>query len=226
MNRSTLAACAICAAFTLVASLDTPARAADMARITKAPPVVHPATNWTGFYLGAMGGYAADNGGTFATSAFNMKGGFAGGTAGYNWQSGQFVGGIEADAAWADVKQSVSAFGVTVTDRIRSWGTVRARAGIAFDTVYLYGTGGYAWADNRISAAALGTTLFSDSKIHSGWAAGAGMEWMFAPSWSLKAEYLYRSFGSETYLTTFVPGGVPTGTIRFHSGQVGVNYHF
>ena len=47
---------------------------------------------------------------------------------------------------------------------------------------------------------------------------------MFAPKWSVKAEYLYRSFEGQTYST--VAGRVPVGTINLNSVQVGVNYHF
>ena len=203
------------------------ASAADMrAPYTKAPAMVSPATNWTGFYIGAMGGYATDaDSNSIAGVSTNLKGGFGGGTVGYNWQSGQFVGGIEADAAWSDIKVSATALGITVEDRIRSLGTVRGRVGVAFDTVYLYATGGYAWADNRISVSALGVTL-SDSHFHHGWTAGAGVEWMFAPKWSLKAEYLYRDFGSETYFAGLVPPGIASGSQQLHSGQVGVNFHF
>ena len=63
-----------------------------------------------------MGGYATEG----TSNAFAIKGGFAGGTVGYNWQSGMFVGGIEADGAWSNVSQSVIVPGiipVTVTDR-------------------------------------------------------------------------------------------------------------
>ena len=49
---------------------------------------------------------------------------------------------------------------------------------------------------------------------------------MFAPKWSVKAEYLYRSFEGETYFAGIVPGGVPSGTLNLNSVQVGVNYHF
>lgn len=217
----------VCGLVGLTVALGAPAFAADMAAdISKAPPIAYPATNWSGFYVGAMGGYASETGGDLSGTSLALKGGSAGGTLGYNWQSGQFVGGIETDAAWTDIKHGLTVFGIMTEDRIRSWGTVRARAGVAFDTVYLYATGGYAWADNRISASALGQTLIAEDKLHSGWVAGGGVEWMFAPNWSLKAEYLYRSFGSETYLTTFIRGGVPTGTVAFHSGQVGVNVHF
>ena len=84
-------------------SVATAASAADMqARpYTKAPPaIVSPAYNWSGFYVGAMGGYGW---GTDAGS-----GGFGGGTVGYNWQfpGSQFVFGVEVDAAGASIKDS------------------------------------------------------------------------------------------------------------------------
>jgi outer membrane immunogenic protein len=100
-------------------------------------------------------------------------------------------------------------------------GTVRGRIGYAVDQVLFYGTGGYAWIDNKITLSALGVTA-SDSKWHSGWTVGAGVEAFFAPQWSVKGEYLYRSLGGETYFS----GALPTGTLNFHTVQVGVNYHF
>jgi len=202
----------------LLASIAGAAYAADLPAApaySKAPAVLSPVTNWSGFYIGAMGGYAAE-----ATSdPLAIKGGFAGGTLGYNWQSGMFVAGIEADGAWADVSQTATFAGVTATAKLDSLATVRGRAGVAFDQVFLYGTGGLALADTKLSATALGVTL-SDSKTQTGWTAGAGVEWMFVPRWSLKAEYLYRRFDSVTVF------GVSTGTLAVNSGQFGVNYHF
>jgi outer membrane immunogenic protein len=208
----------------LLASIAGAACAADMtaprAYTTKAP-VVSPATNWSGFYIGAMGGYATE-----ATSdPLAVKGGFAGGTLGYNWQSGMTVFGVEADGAWASISQSASLLGVTVTDKVQGLGTLRGRVGVAIDQVLLYGTAGFALADNKLSASALGVT-FSDSQVHTGWAAGAGVEWMFTRGWSLKAEYLYRSFGSQTYFAGQFPPGIASGSLAMHSGQFGVNYHF
>jgi len=195
-----------------------PAIAADLpARTyTKAPAAVAPLYNWTGFYIGAMGGFGKED-----ASDFALSGGFGGGTAGYNWQTGQFVFGIEADAAGADISSSFAVPGlVSAEDKIRALGTVRGRFGVAYEQILFYGTGGFAWADERASASAAGVTL-SDTKTRTGWTAGAGAEWMFLPHWSVKAEYLYRSFGSETIF-----GGLDTGTLNIHSGQVGVNYHF
>jgi outer membrane immunogenic protein len=208
----------------LIALGIAPAAAADLAArpYTKAPPMAVAINNWGGFYIGAMGGYAQENSDGLGT----LSGGFAGGTAGYNWQMGNVVLGIEADAAWADVGATVGIVGLaSASSTIRDMGTVRGRVGYAFDSVLIYGTGGYAWADNRITATALGASI-SDSQVHSGWTVGAGVEVMFAPKWSVKAEYLYRSFQGETYFSGIVPGGVNSGTLNLNSVQVGVNYHF
>jgi outer membrane immunogenic protein len=209
----------------LIALGIAPAAAADLAArpYTKAPAAAIAINNWTGFYLGAMGGYAQENSSGIGT----LSGGFAGGTAGYNWQNGNLVFGLEVDGAWADVGATVDVIpGLASIDyTIRAMGTVRGRIGYAFDQVLLYGTGGYAWSDNRLSATALGASI-SDSQFHSGWTVGAGVEVMFAPKWSVKAEYLYKSFEGQTYFAGTVPGGVPIGTINLNSVQVGVNYHF
>ena len=132
-------------------SVATAASAADMqARpYTKAPPpaLVSPAYNWSGFYVGAMGGYGW---GTDAGS-----GGFGGGTVGYNWQfpGSQFVFGIEVDAAGASIKDSFTQIQddlqITQTSKITSFGSVTGRAGFAMDAVLLYAKGGFAWANNK-----------------------------------------------------------------------------
>jgi len=211
----------------LLASITGAAFAADLpapgAPYTKAPAMVNPAVNWSGFYIGAMGGYAAEN----TNDPLGIKGGFGGGTVGYNWQFGTFVAGIEADGAFGSIRASatenVVINGVTVsaigTDNVDALATVRGRVGVAFNQVLLYGTGGFALANEKGSATALGVTV-SDSKTQTGWTVGAGLEWMFMPHWSLKAEYLYRRFDNTTLF------GQPIGTLALNSGQVGVNFHF
>src|SRR5690349_13361154 len=133
----------------LVALGMAPALAADLpARTyTKAPPAVAPLPTWTGFYIGAMGGWGKEDANNLA-----MSGGFGGGTVGYNWQTGPVVFGVEADAAWADIKSSATIPNVaTASAKIQDMGTVRGRIGYAFDQVLFYGTGGYAWADTKLS---------------------------------------------------------------------------
>jgi outer membrane immunogenic protein len=102
-------------------------------------------------------------------------------------------------------------------------GTVRGRLGYAVGPTLLYATGGYAWADLKLTNA-FGPFSSSDSQVLNGWTVGAGVEYMIAPKWSLKAEYLYKSFGGETFNTLTFPAA--SGTLNLHSVQVGVNYHF
>jgi outer membrane immunogenic protein len=219
MKRLLLAGVALSVA-TAASAADIPARP-----YAKAPAaVMSPAYNWSGFYIGAMGGYGwgTDSG----------SGGFGGGTVGYNWQlpSSQFVFGVEVDAAGASIKDSFTEdFGggllVTTESKINSFASVTGRAGFAMDAALIYAKGGYAWANNKasISAPAVGLA-FSDSHTHSGYTIGGGLEYMFAPNWSAKGEYMFTSLGGETY--NF--GGVPldSGNIDFHTIKVGVNYHF
>jgi outer membrane immunogenic protein len=208
-------------------ALAAPASAADLAArpYTKAPVAMASVYNWTGFYLGVVGGGAWEN-----SNSPRMQGGFVGGTAGYNWQTGNVVFGVEADGAWADVNASaagvvvvpgVGGIPASLTSKTDAMGTVRGRIGWAVSNVLLYGTGGYAWIDNKLTAT-LGGLSASDSKFHSGWTVGAGVEAFFAPQWSVKGEYLYRSLGGESYFG----GAIPTGTLNLHTVQVGVNYHF
>lgn len=216
-------------------ALSTVASAADLAarQYTKAPPM-DPGINWTGFYIGAMGGYgwsdhgrATIGGVAFAGSGSDINGGFGGGTIGYNWQMGSpWVFGLEADVAGADISDSATSLGVTLTDKIDAFGSVTGRIGYAVGPALFYAKGGYAWADNKMSAAVAGVgTVFSESHVHSGYTVGGGLEYMFAPNWSAKAEYMYADYGNQTYLAAFVPGGVGFGA-AFHTVKAGINYHF
>jgi outer membrane immunogenic protein len=209
------------------------ASAADMpsAAPYQKAPYASPAYAWTGFYLGAMGGYgwsdqvrATIGGLAVSASSNDLKGGFAGGTVGYNWQNGQLVFGIETDAAWSDIKYSETAFGVTLTDKIQSFGSVTGRFGFAADAALFYVKGGYAWADNQISAAGGGAT-FAESRFHSGWTVGGGLEYLFVPNWSGKVEYMYADYSNANYLTSFVRGGIGLG-VTVNTVKAGVNYHF
>lgn len=200
--------------------------------------VLHSSTNpallpsaWRGFYVGGFGAYASQDN---TSAGFpSQKGPFGGATLGFQWQWDRLIAGIEADGGWGDISATASRFvfpaTVTLTSRTDETGTIRGRIGATFDRVLIYGTGGLAWAVNRISATAvLGPFAagISDRQGHLGWTAGGGVEVMFAPRWSVKGEYLYRSFGSEQYFSTLVAGGLASGPLTAHSVQVGVNFHF
>ena len=221
-----------------VIAMSAPSFAADLAArpYTKAPaPMVSPATNWSGFYVGAMGGYGWSNSVSASVGGVNLgtantdalKGGFGGGTIGYNWQApgSQFVWGLEVDAAGGSIGYSETFGPAVVRDRINAMGSVTGRLGVAFDSVLLYAKGGYAWANNKVSADVAGVNVFSQTRTHSGWTVGGGLEWMFAPAWSAKAEYMYADFSKANYGAALLPPGVDVGA-SVHTIKVGVNYHF
>ena len=114
----------------------------------------------------------------------------------------------------------------SVSDKIRDMGTVRGRVGYAFDSVLIYGTAGYAWADNRITATALGVSI-SDSHVHSGWTV-----WRRCRS-DVRTEMvgqgrvpLSQLRKPELLRWRCSPCGLASGTLNLNSVQVGVNYHF
>jgi outer membrane immunogenic protein len=191
-------------------SADLPARA---------PAVVAPvAYNWTGFYIGANGGYGWSafnvSSGSLSADIGDLKGPFAGGQIGYNYQVGQFVFGLEVDGQWADIKQSFP--GVTIA--IEYFLTARGRLGVAFDNVLLYGTGGYmhAGANTEVTN---GLTTVSTSGANGGWTAGAGAEIGFGNA-SVKLEYLYlQSFDEDL-------GFGVSGNVHAHTVKLGLNYRF
>lgn len=198
---------------------DIPAPAPARAPVYVPPPAA--IYNWSGFYVGAMGGYGWSN-----SQGNDLKGGFAGGTIGGNAQFGNFVVGIEGEGAWADIEQSASFLGlVTATDRIQAFGSLTGRLGVALDNVLIYGKGGGAIASNKLSASALGVTL-SDTQTHLGYTVGGGVEWGFTPNWSVKGEYLWAHYESKNYFASLIPPGLPSGTFDVNTVKLGVNYRF
>lgn len=218
--------CALGCAAILVASLSSAAFAADLP--VKAPAgylAPEPVVTWTGFYIGANAGYGWADVGTSGTSN-NLQGFIGGGQLGYNWQTGAFVLGVEADFQVANEKRSdtASILGVdfTVDQKIQWFGTARGRLGYAFGPTMLYVTGGAAWQNYKLSVSALGASV-DDNTTKVGWTAGAGVEWMFAPHWSTKVEYLYMDTG-DTDVTLF--GTTFTARAKNSIARLGVNYHF
>lgn len=224
------------------------ATAADMA--VKAPLAPVPmAYNWNGFYVGAQGGYgwgqvAASeyfaNGVLELSHSFDLSGGFGGGTVGLNYVVAPHVLlGLEGDASGADIRGSTSgatAFGAaTGTFRIDGFATLRGRAGVVWDNVLVYGTGGVGWFDevsNRTITAATGRNLAligqnaGFATTPDGWVAGGGVEWGFAPNWSAKVEYQYYDFGDSRFTA---PGALAQyGSFHNdeHTVKAGLNYRF
>jgi outer membrane immunogenic protein len=191
--------------------------------------------SWTGLYLG---GHLGGSWGSFDDVDVN---GFLGGLhGGYNLQNGNIVYGIEGDFSWtgADATDSqTGAAGICVANRIGclagaaatssinlDWlASLRARLGVTFGNVLVYGTGGVGWGnvDLSVSAAGLGTS--SSSNTHVGFVAGGGAEMKFTPNLSGRVEALYYGLGSETYniFGTSTKLDLDTTVVR-----AGLSYHF
>jgi outer membrane immunogenic protein len=165
--------------------------------------------SWSGPYLGGQLGYQWGN----ATNHPARPSGIAGGVrGGYNWRTGSLVFGAEVDL-------NISA----AQDRFANWkfsnpwfGTVRGLVGYAFSNVLVYGTLGLAVGGGRVE---LGGA--SESRTHTGWTAGAGMEVMLTDAWSARVEYLYVDLSDRPYGLTGSNHGFESSLFR-----IGVNYRF
>jgi outer membrane immunogenic protein len=172
-------------------------------------PTPFAAYRWAGPYVGANLGYEW---GTFTNSPLN-PGGFAGGIqGGYNWQSSQFVFGVETDLQFSGASDTFGAARFS-----NPWfGTLRGRGGVAMNNVLLYLTAGLGYGGGKLEIAGA-----SETQTHVGGTIGAGAEYAFTPGWSAKAEYLYMDLGSRTYVLTGVSSSIQASLFRF-----GIDYHF
>ena len=218
----------------LLGTVAAPAFAADIPprTYTKAPPPYSPPAviyNWTGFYIGGhLGGAFADSNSLIGNDA-RFMGGVQGG---FDYQfAPNWVMGVEAQYSWLNSNTTGIAFAGNglITDRNNQIGSVTGRVGYTWGPGLLYAKGGYAWRDNPNIGVTVGgapVTFTTDGNHRDGWTVGGGLEYMFAPNWSAKAEYQYYNFGS----TTFTSGPAPIVGSRFrddeHTAKVGVNYRF
>jgi outer membrane immunogenic protein len=213
------------AAGTLIAAQSAAAADLSVAPLYKAPPPqVSPAYNWTGFYLGANGGGGWGRSWWQSQStAIDLSGVQLGGTAGYNWQFGNAVLGLEADIDWSNLKGSSGTTPCPGCSTSDSWlSTVRGRAGYAFGSVLPYLTGGLAVGDIRASAPGFAGA----STTNAGWTLGGGIEVALPGNWSAKAEYLHADLGK--FNCGAGCGISPTNNVSMHDDVVraGLNYHF
>jgi outer membrane immunogenic protein len=104
--------------------------------------------------------------------------------------------------------------------------TIRGRVGYVMDRALVYVTGGFAGSNNTVSVNNVwGGAFYGEQSIfQTGWALGAGVEFMLTPNLSAKAEYLFTSVGSDRYFDysyNALQSAVNTSAVK-----VGVNYHF
>jgi outer membrane immunogenic protein len=180
-----------------------------------APPPVY---SWTGFYVGAQAGLATGNtqGGVpgvpfgLTDTDFDMNGGIYGGYAGYNYQTGAWVFGIEGTYSGANVQGDTTLLAVLSVDRELDWlATIEGRVGYAFGKSMVYARGGWAWAKMETNVSLLGIAALSVSgdSTHNGWTAGFGFEHVIGHSVIARLEYAHVDLDTENHALT--AGGLP-----------------
>jgi outer membrane immunogenic protein len=223
--------------------------AAELAPPVYAPP---PAFTWAGLYIGGQIGYQWGNlyGTTYGTGRGNPYGttyetgtgdqsgeGVIGGVhLGYNWQVGQFIFGFEGDVEGSNYQGSgftelsytlVNTHIPTESAQIPIEGSLHGRAGIAFDRILIYATGGAEFASvatsislSTLYAGTPGAGFDSQTTTRVGWTVGGGIEYAYDNNWSVRAEYRYTDLGSYNFL------GINTIHATDNRAEVGFSYKF
>lgn len=234
----------------------SPALAADLIQPPPPPqapatyvPAAPPAFNWSGIYIGVNGGYAFGNSnwsgdpaiGFPGTGNFDVNGWLVGGTLGANWQTGQFVLGVETDGDWTDLNGNLAGTGATcgivapcTFQTSNNWlATFRGRLGFAFDRVLVYGTAGGAAGDVQTTLTGVGLAGPFTSVTNStewGWTAGAGIEYAITDNVTAKVEYLFVDLanGSATCPAGACAMAATTTAASFDTSLIrgGVNFKF
>lgn len=201
-----------------------------------------PVHNWTGFYLGTHIGAAAAGNGWHSEDlgvlprpfpdSFTSGGVLSGLQFGYNYQAGNWVFGVEADASFADIEGgALCARAIYVcTTHIDALGTFGLRAGYAFGDLLLYGKAGGGWLHERFDATpspSYGTTaIFQGKATRVGLMLGAGVEYAFYRNLSARLEYNYLDFDNGTLSATSQTGDHADFGVRqqLHLVKLGLNY--
>ena len=201
--------------------------------------------SWAGCYIGAHagGGWAHKHAshvgilpGSVLETEAKLDGWLAGGQFGCDYQpASNFVVGWEGSAAWADIHGESDPYfsGKNIFHAKTHWiASATARVGVGTDRWLIFARGGGAWAGDkyRIVGEITGNP-FRDTgrQTRSGWVLGGGIEWIFAPNWSVKLEYNHYDFGADTVFLADQIGVASLNTTieqRVRTVIVGVNHRF
>jgi outer membrane immunogenic protein len=200
-----------------------------------------------------LGGIGASGTGSFKRSGFT-----GGGQFGFNYQAGSWVYGFETDLNYLGLNSSASAAvplvfsdgtpvvspngapiaAVTNTSlQADAFVTARLRLGFTANNWLFYGTGGFAgvhvkaaqdWSFTNFGPF---TTLSGQTNNwRPGWAYGGGVEWMFNPKWTVKAEYLHVRTRDETFFlinpNANANTSLHTDSFKMDVARLGLNYKF
>jgi opacity protein-like surface antigen len=192
--------------------------------------------DWTGPYAGVFAG------GTWGSTHWATQGGNAdpdyagvlgGGQAGYNYQTGRFVWGIEGDGGWSNARGAAGCLQPLIyscLSDVSALGSLAGRFGYTWGRTLFYAKGG--WAFGEVTA---GTSLNFGASPHgikpaqstnweNGWTVGAGMEFALTDRWSVKAEYMHYGFPGSTF--TVAQGMTASVATAGDTARIGLNYHF
>lgn len=211
--------------------------AADMkGPVYKAAPVAY---NWSGWYGGVDAGWLGSKADQIVpgiTTARVDPDGFVGGAhIGYRWQApaSRWVWGIEADL-WGSTADGQLLYTGVINHAILNlnWGaSFRGVAGMTLaPQTLLYATGGVSFIniDGCTTTGVLGVcaaaTQFKDDRV--GWTVGVGVAHAFAPRMIARIEYIYADYGSETYTTPGLAGGLTAVDLQTHTIRGGLSWRF
>lgn len=189
-----------------------------------APPIrAYDVSPWTGFYLGGTIGStwgSSTTGGDIGAWAFDQSGTVGTLFAGYNWQLGRAVLGVEADIGIGNVTGTAITDIGTVTMTQNTFGSFRARAGILVSpSLLVYATGGLAWSNMDFALDNLETV----SRTLRGYQIGAGSELKISDKVNLRFEYIYTDFGTTTVTHS---GLTNTYDPTSHTVRAGISFKF
>ena len=221
--------------------ISSAAYAADMVDVPDLPHV--PAAtdangfhDWSGAYVGATAGYQI--GSVFTRNAVgdfpgvtDLRGLLGGVNAGYNFQNGSMVYGLEADVNWSGFSGNriCAGFpGVTCNYAIDLTASLKGRFGVSMDQLLVFGEGGLSAGHGESTISPVGAPLtgYANATLV-GLTVGVGAEYALSKSISLKAQYDYINWSERTSAVNSVSTGAPfTAFPASHTVKIGLNYKF
>jgi outer membrane immunogenic protein len=201
--------------------LATVSSTAILVGVAVTPATAQPPFTWTGYYVGLNFGAVSNNAdfrqhdlgsgsyfGALGQDYWNSSefGATAGAIAGYNWQSGNFIFGLEGDFNLLSGRDSETVSNVAVSTKMDWFGTFRARFGVTNNSpVMIFLTAGVAVADisNQAGIAGGVSPHFQSSGLRTGPVFGAGFEYRPAANMTVRLEGLFADFKNASSTVFF-----------------------